>query len=127
MHVILTCEYEKDRIKNGREKVAIPGFFSVITLSVAMETITRIWPNFKLIQALVSWLPASMKWIRSRTAQKKWQHRFSRYKYMGIYFRRSRAANSAVGGRNWLNFKLIQALMYVMVTCKYEKDPIKNL
>ena len=24
------------------------------------------------------------------------------------------------------NFKLIQALMYVIITCKYEKDPIKN-
>ena len=26
----------------------------------------------------------------------------------------------------WLNFKIIQALMYVIITCKYEKDPIKN-
>ena len=26
----------------------------------------------------------------------------------------------------WPNFKLIQALMYVIVTCKYEKDPIMN-
>ena len=26
----------------------------------------------------------------------------------------------------WPNFKLIQALMYVINTCKYEKDPIKN-
>ena len=24
------------------------------------------------------------------------------------------------------NFKFIQALMYVIVTCKYEKDPIMN-
>ena len=28
--------------------------------------------------------------------------------------------------RIWPNFKLIQALMYVIVTCKYEMDPIKN-
>ena len=26
----------------------------------------------------------------------------------------------------WPNFGLIQALMYVIITCKYEKDPIKN-
>ena len=26
----------------------------------------------------------------------------------------------------WQNFKLIQALMYVIITCKYKKDPIKN-
>ena len=31
-----------------------------------------------------------------------------------------------VCGRIWPNFKLIQALMYVFITCKYEKDPIKN-
>ena len=44
----------------------------------------------------------------------------------GIFFRRSRAANSVVGGQIWPNFELMQALMYVIVTCKYKKDPIKN-
>ena len=29
-------------------------------------------------------------------------------------------------GRIWPNFELIQALMHVLITCKYEKDPIKN-
>ena len=28
--------------------------------------------------------------------------------------------------RIWPNFKLIQAVMYVIVTCKYEMDLIKN-
>ena len=37
-----------------------------------------------------------------------------------------RAASSVVCGRIWPNFKLIQALMYVIITCKYENDPIKN-
>ena len=46
---------------------------------------------------------------------------------MGIFFIRSRAANSVVRGRIWPNFELIQALMHVIVTCKYEKDPIKNI
>ena len=50
-------------------------------------------------------------------SEKKWKHQF---------FRRLRAANSVVPGRIWPNFKLIQALMYVIITCKYEKDPIKN-
>ena len=50
-------------------------------------------------------------------SKKKWKHQF---------FRRLRAASSVVHGRIWLNFKLIQALMYVIITCKYEKDPIKN-
>ena len=43
-----------------------------------------------------------------------------------IFFRRSRAANSIVSGGIWPKFKLIQAFMHVLITCKYEKDPIKN-
>ena len=67
MHVIIACKYEKDQMKNSREKVETP-IFPIITLSVTMETSGWIWPNFELIQAL----------------------------------------------------------MYVINTCKYEKDPIKN-
>ena len=52
MYVIITCKYEKDPIKNNRKKVATP-FFQIITLSVAMETSGRIWPNFELIQAFM--------------------------------------------------------------------------
>ena len=29
-------------------------------------------------------------------------------------------------GRIWPNFELIQALMHVLITWKYEKNPIKN-
>ena len=29
-------------------------------------------------------------------------------------------------GRIWPNVELIQALIYVIFTCKYEKDQIKN-
>ena len=49
MYVIITCKYEKDPIKNNREKGATT-FFQIITLSVAMETSGQIWPNFELIQ-----------------------------------------------------------------------------
>ena len=45
---------------------------------------------------------------------------------MGFFFRRSRAANSVVHGGISPNFKLIQALMYIIATCKYEMNPIKN-
>ena len=46
---------------------------------------------------------------------------------MGFFFRCSRAVNSVV--HDWIspNFELIQALMYIMVTCKYEMNPIKNV
>ena len=45
---------------------------------------------------------------------------------MGIFFRRSRAANSAVLGRIWLKFELFRDIINILVTCKYEEDPIKN-
>ena len=45
---------------------------------------------------------------------------------MGIFFRRSRAANSAVLGRIGLKFELVRDIIDVLVTCKYEEDLIKN-
>ena len=43
----------------------------------------------------------------------------------GDFSRRSRAANSAVLGPIWPNFELVRDVMDVLVTCKYEEDPIK--
>ena len=50
----------------------------------------------------------------------------SEKKWIDQFVRCLRAAYSVVRGRIWLNFKLIQALKYVIITCKYEKFPIKN-
>ena len=71
-------------------------------------------------------LPASIKRIRIRTAEKKWRHHFSHYKPLGIFFRFSRAAKSAVGGPIKPKFELVRALMHVIFACKYEKDQMKN-
>ena len=51
MHVIITCKYEKDLIKNSREKVAT----AIFGPSRAGNSVVRgrIWPNFELIQALM--------------------------------------------------------------------------
>ena len=51
---------------------------------------------------------------------------FSPLQVYGDFFWRSKAANSVVCGQIWPNLELIQAPIYVIVTCKYEKDPIKN-
>ena len=45
-------------------------------------------------------------------------------KLYDVFFRRSRKANSE--GGILPKFELIQAFMVVLVTCKYEEDPIKN-
>ena len=42
------------------------------------------------------------------------------------FFRRSRAANSAVGGPIRPKFELVRALMHVILTCKYEKERMKK-
>ena len=44
----------------------------------------------------------------------------------GDFSRRSRAANSAVLGPIWPNFELVRDILDVLVTCKYEEDPIEN-
>ena len=50
---------------------------------------------------------------------------FFHYKSMGI-FRRSRAANSIVSDPIMPKFELVRDFMHVLVTCKYNKDRIKN-
>ena len=42
------------------------------------------------------------------------------------FFRHSRAANSVVSGQIRPKFELVQALMHVIIACKYQKDRMKN-
>ena len=44
---------------------------------------------------------------------------------LNIDFSQSRADNSAVKGPIWLKFELIQDVMAILVTSRYEEDPIK--
>ena len=85
MHVIVTCKYEKEWMKNSREKVETP-FFPIITISVTMETSGWIWPNFKLIQALM-YVIITCKYEKDPTknSREKVETSFSHYKPMGIF------------------------------------------
>ena len=67
-----------------------------------------------------------MKKIQSKMKELKCQQDFPHYKSMGIFFRHSRAANSAVLGRIWPKFELVRDIINVLLTCKYEEDLIKN-
>ena len=69
----------------------------------------------------MSSIPARMKKIQLKMKSLECSQDFSHYKS-----RRSRAANSAVLGLIWPNFELVRDVMDVLVTCKYEEDPIKN-
>ena len=87
-----------------------------------------IWPNFELIQAFMHVLIAC-KYEKDlmKNSTDNVMTSFSPLKVYGIFFRRSRAGNSVVNGRISLNFELIQVLMYIIVSCKYEMNPIKNV
>ena len=65
----------------------------------------------------MSSLPVSMKKIRSKQLRKSFNTDF---------IRRSREANSAVGGPIWLKIELIQNIMYVLITCKFKKYRINS-
>ena len=39
---------------------------------------------------------------------------------MGVFFRRSRADNSVVGGPIWPKFELVRDIMHVLVTYKFK-------
>ena len=45
---------------------------------------------------------------------------------MGVFFRRSRADNSVVGGPIWPKFKLIGNIMHVLVTYKFKMELINS-
>ena len=70
----------------------------------------------------MSSIPARMKKIQLKMKALDCSQDFSHYKFRD-FSRRSRAANSAVLGPN---FELVRDIMDVLVTCKYEEDPIKN-
>ena len=80
--------------------------------------------SFKLL--CMSSLPANMKRY-SKNSRENVMTSFSTLLVYGIFFIRSRAANSVVCSRIRPNFELIQAVMHVIVTYKYEKDPIKSI
>ena len=71
----------------------------------------------------MSSLPARMRMINSKMKELECSQD-SHYK-SGDFSRRSRAANSVVLGPIWPNFELIRDVIDVLVTCKYEEDPIK--
>ena len=82
------------------------------------------WPKFELIKAFMH-VPARIRMIKSKMKALECSRDFSHYKYVD-FSSCSRAANSAVHSPIWPNFKHVRDIMDVLVTCKYEEDPIKN-
>ena len=84
----------------------------------AQEGITRKWiirsgPNLNTFELLcLSSLPAGLTKIQSMT-EKSWRHNL---------FQRSRACNSKMIDQIWPKFELVQDVMPVLVTWKFDED-----
>ena len=111
MDVLITCKYEEDPIKNEGARVLTTLY---ITFSDVQEHITLVLVvvsgrNLNSSKLLcMSSLPARMRLIKSKMKELECLQDFSHYKSMGIFSRRSRAANSAVLGPIWPNFELVR-------------------
>ena len=94
------------------------GIFSDVQGQLTPQSVVQSGRNSNSSKlSCMSSLPASMKMNGRKTAEKKWRH---------CFFIITQSVTMETSGWIWPNFKLIQALMYVIITCKYEKDPIMN-
>ena len=129
MDVLFTCKYEEDPIKNegARVDTTLYSNFSDAQGQITLVLVSVSGRNLNSSKlSCMSSLPARMGMIDSKMKELVCSQDFSHYKSMGIFSRRSRAANSAVLGPIWPNFELVRDVINVLVTFKYEEDPIKN-
>ena len=122
-YVLIACKYEKDQMKNSGENVmtSFSPFYGIFSRrSRAANSVVHgpISPNFELIQALM--------YIIVTCKYKMNQIKNFRENVMTPFFTTVTLSGAMeTSGRIWPNFELIQALKHVLITCKYEKDPIK--
>ena len=129
MDVLVTCKYEEDPIKNegARVDTTLYSNFSDAQGQITLVLVSVSGRNLNSSKlSCMSSLPARMRMIDSKMKELECSQDFSHYKY-GDFSRRSRVANSAVLGPIWPNFELVRDAMDVLVTCKYEEGPIKNV
>ena len=124
MHVLIVCKYEKDQMKNSRENVIshFLHFKSGIFFSNAQGQPTRSpWSD------LTEFLTHSSSYVYHRYLQ-VWNENRLRICDDAVFPTVTLSVAMETSSRIWPYFELIgfQALMHVLITCKYEKDPIKN-
>ena len=99
---------------------------SILTLIKGSYSVSNL-PKFELIQAFMHVLLTCKNDVdQFKNEGARVFTRFLPLLVYGDFYRHSRAANSAVLGPIWPNFELVRDVMDVLVTCKYEKNPIKN-
>ena len=129
MVVLVTFKNEEDPIKNEGARVFTTLYinFSDPQGQITLELVVVSGRNLYSSKLLCMFsFPARMRMIESKMKELECSQDFSHYKTRGIFSRCPRAANSPVLGPIWLNFELVRYVIDVLVTCKYEEDPIEN-
>ena len=127
--VVLLTENEEDPIRNRGARVftTLCINFSDVQGQITLVLVVVFGRNLNSSKlSCMSSLPVRMRLIKSKMKELECSQDFSHYKSMGIFFRRSRAANSGVLGPIGPNFELFRDVMDVLISCQYEEDPIKN-
>ena len=126
---LVTYKNEEDPIKNEGARMFTTLYinFSDAQGQITLELVVVSGRNLNSSKlSCMSSLPARMRMIVSKMKELECSQDISHYKSMGFFFRCSTAANTAVLGPIWPNFVLVPDLINVLITCKYEDDPIKN-
>ena len=121
----VTCKNKKDSIKNEEARVFTTLYidFSDAQGQITLESVvvsSRNWNSSKL--SCMSSLPTRMKMIHTKMKEHECSQDFSHYKSMGIFS----DAQGQLTPQSLVKFELVRDIMVVLVTCKYEEDPIKN-
>ena len=101
MNVLVTYQYEEDPIKIEALVYSqhYTSIFSDAQGQISLELVVASGRNlFSSKLSCMSSLPARMRMIDFKIKELECSQDFSHYKSMGIFFRRSRAANSTVLG-----------------------------
>ena len=129
MVVLLTCNNEEDPIKNSGARVFTTLYINfsdaqgqILRRRRWYLVVIRTRPSFHVCPLVTCKNEEDL----IKNASARVFTTFLPLKVYGVFSRRSRAAYSAVLGPFWPNFELVRDIMDVLVTCKYEEDPIKN-
>ena len=125
MPLLVICKFDKYLIKGYWEKLETPFSFTAEG-HLTPKWLVRSGRNSNPSKILcLSFLPVRLMKIEFIVTGEKWRHHFLHYKSMGK-FQRSSANNSKVNNPIRPKFKFIRAFMPVLITRKFDKDPIKG-
>ena len=127
MNVLVTCKYEEDPIKNRGARVFTTLYvnFSDAQGQITLESVVVPGRNLNTSKlSCMSSLPARMRMIESKNEGARVFTRFLRIISLWEFFQTLKGRYSSVLGLIW-QIRTRPRCMDVLVTCKYEEDPIK--